>query len=326
MELQLGIGADDLQSVLVQYDLAIAQTLLLQDQWNITYQVIATGGAKYNLRICGAEFQDRQCLEDELAFVDFVTQNGQVRAPTPVRNRKCEFVTILEGSTPRQCCLYEWIEGEPARGRLTPATMRQMGAATACLHAAAQAFRFPLPDDGFRNDYAFDETLVRQHRDWIARKRDLISVERVALLHRAIDYVLEHFKPLEKQRLTYGFIHADLHPGNFILSPGRADVAVIDFDQLGRGHFCYDLAVMMVELVDEGDHSGELWHHFKQGYQEIAALPFAHEEELDPFVMSVHLGFLDWIYNTPTRHVRQRWDARFQAIHEVVRQMLDHVN
>ena len=101
---------------------------------------------------------------------------------------------------------------------------------------------------------------------------------------------------IDKTPQTYGFIHADLHPGNFIVND--RDIAIIDFDQLGRGHFCYDMAVMMVELFDEGDRFDPLWTSFKTGYQTVTPLPFDEDKALNPFVIAVNLGFLDWVYDS----------------------------
>lgn len=51
---------------------------------------------------------------------------------------------------------------------------------------------FPFPDatSDFRSDYRYDQILMHQHRDLIEKRGAVIGTENVALLERAIDYVL----------------------------------------------------------------------------------------------------------------------------------------
>ncbi|MEM7035248.1 MAG: phosphotransferase [Chloroflexota bacterium] len=313
-------------SVLGQYGFtADATYTLLTDQWNTTYHITLSNGQQYNLRICGQAFQNDKLLEDELNFVDFVARSKKVRVPTPVRNKQGTFVTFLDtGAHTRLCCLFEWIKGTPARGQLTIPLIYEMGKMTAHLHGVIQTFQFPEANDTFRPGYNFDEVLVASHREWITAYAGDIGADHVTLLDKAVDYAFAHLSALPKTRTTYGFIHADLHPGNFIVTEDI--VAIIDFDQLGRGHFCFDFAVMMVELFDEGENCAALWSGFKDGYQAVAPLPFEDDEDdsaLNPFVIAVHLGFLDWIYNTPSPQVREQWMPKLPVTYQSIQSRTD---
>jgi Ser/Thr protein kinase RdoA (MazF antagonist) len=99
-------------------------------------------------------------------------------------------------------------------------------------------------------------------------------------------------------------------------------VSLIDVDQLGRGHYLYDIAVLRVELLDEPAQFPARWQHFKAGYQEAAPLPFQAERGLDPFIVAVHLAFLDWVYNAPIPAVRQEKMHLVPAIYESIRRRL----
>lgn len=321
------------QLALEQYGLGDAHYTLSQVHFNTTYCVTAADGRKFNLRLCGAYLQNEEIVHDELTFIDFVAQRGDVRVPKPVLNLDHKFVTQVEvehasDRSRRLCCLFEWIEGDVVRDHLTDSVLHKMGRASALLHQATKEFRFPTPDDPFRHGYYYDEKVIIQHRDWIAERQAEISPERTNLLHRTIDHLLEKFDQLPKTRATYGFIHADLNPNNFIVTnAGRAneEVSVIDFEQLGRGHFCVDLATTMVDLDERKIDFEQRWSNFKQGYQTVTNLPFEDECELDPFVMAIHLNFLDWIYNTPTPQVRAQYEARFQEVHDLIRDGLSKV-
>ncbi len=304
--------------ILAQYSLIQPQIVHLGTLWNSTYRVTSEDGTRYNLRVCNPRFQDRRCLHDELVFLDFVAKRQQVRVPQPVLNRHKEFVTVV--STPdgdRLSCLFTWIEGQDARSRLSHPVLSQMGQSVAFLHEAAQAYAFPSEGDGFRESYRYDEKLILSHREWIAERAGEIGSERVSLLHKAIDNVLAALTVIGKHRDTYGFIHGDLHLGNFIVQ--GEEVYVIDFDQLGRGHFCYDIATLMVDLLDEAADFAARWTSFRAGYQTATTLPFPDAQMLEPFMTAVDLAFLDWYYNSMTSQARTQYTRRFRATYESIR-------
>ena len=183
------------QTILEKYEFADATYELLADQWNTTYRITTPTGQRYNLRICGAAFQDKKCLEDELNFVDFVAKSQQVRVPRPARNLQGALVTLIE--TPegtRLSCIFEWIEGEAARGQLTVPLMHHLGRMVAHLHLVIKTFPFPSKEDSFRTGYNFDEVLVASHRIWIEEYAEEIGSERIKLLNTAIDHTLERFR------------------------------------------------------------------------------------------------------------------------------------
>ena len=312
--------------IIDQYELGHPQITYLGTLWNTTYRIVAEDGTSYNLRVCNPHFQDRRCLHDELTFLDFVAKRQQVRVPHPVPNRHGEFVTVV--SMPdgdRLSCLFTWIEGQEARDRLSLPVLYQMGQSVAFLHEAAKAYAFPFDGDGFRENYGYDEKLVLAHREWVAERAAQcaaecaaeLSSERVALLHKAIEYVLAAFASIGKRRDNYGFIHGDLHLGNFIVQGEQ--VSVIDFDQLGRGHFWYDIATLMVDLLDEPGDFDARWNSFRNGYQAATTLPFPDAQSLEPFVTAVDLAFLDWYYNSMTSQARTRYTRRFRATYESIR-------
>ncbi|MBI3960312.1 MAG: phosphotransferase [Chloroflexi bacterium] len=308
-------------AVLDAYALSGAQIHLLQSRWNHIYRVEAADGARYSLRICAPEFKDRRWMQDELAFLDFVAEVGTICAPRPVRNRDGALITAIpaeEGE--RLACLFEWVEGEPSYRNLTVDMMAQIGRLTAHLHEIGRAFLFPDATNGFRADYRYDQALARSHREWIPEHRAEIGPENEALLQRAIDFVVEGMDRVGQARATYGVIHADLHFGNFLVHNGQ--VSLIDFDQLGRGHYCYDIAFLLTELYDEPESQPARWQAFKAGYAEVTPLPFDDDAELAPFLIAVGLAFLDWVYNAPNPQVRAEKMRYAPGVYRMLREKI----
>jgi len=307
-----------LQGVLENYGLVEAKTQLLGSLWNRVYRVEANNGHLYSLRLCPLAIQDRRSLEEELVWLELIASQQQVRVPRPVRNEQQALITTLStAGSKRLSCLFEWVEGEPAKENLTSSVMRQIGQAVASLHQIAREFGGSFQENDFRSGYRYDSRLAASHRDWIEVHQAEIGVENVGLLDAAVTWLIEELKCIGEANDNFGIIHADLHFGNFLVQGEQ--VSVIDFDQLGCGHYLYDLAVLMVELFTEVEDWAESWEDFKEGYQQIAALPFQEEKEINPFVVGVNLAFLDWVYNSPNPAVRKQMGQRLPATFESIK-------
>lgn len=169
----------------------------------------------------------------------------------------------------------------------------------------------PLRAGDFRRGYQYGSPLAASHCAWIEVRRAAIGEENARLLERAVAWLLAALERIGEARDKYGLIHADLHFGNFLVQDNQ--VSVIDFDQLGWGHYGYDLAVLKVELRSELGDCAEQWDSLVAGYQQIAPLPFADDRELGVFEVAVHLAFLDWVYNSPNPAVREQMGPRLPA-------------
>lgn len=311
-----------LHATLEKYGLVKAKRRLLGSLWNRTFRIEAENGQLYSLRLCPPVIQERQSLEDELVWLEFVASHRQVCVPRPVRNQQQDLITAIstaEGE--RLSCLFEWVEGEPAQKNLTPHVMRKIGQAVATLHKIARESDGPFRNDSFRSDYHYDSRLAASHREWIKEHQAEIGVENVALLYTAVEWLISELGCIGETKDNFGFIHADLHFGNFLVQDG--EVSVIDFDQLGRGHYAYDLAVLMVELFSEPENYAERWLNFAVGYQQIAGLPFREQRELNPFIVAVNLAFLDWIYNSPNPAVRKQVAGQIPATLASIKERID---
>lgn len=295
-----------LQQALQCYGLAGASAYPLGSYNHHVYRVESADQQRYSLRICGFPEMKRHPFEDEMTWLAFVAQRNARLAPRPVANMQGELVTTL--TTPagdRLACLFAWIEGEDLRGAVTPAHLHKIGRLAATLHNIAREFPFPDASSDFRSGYRYDQSLMHEHYSWIDKRRATIGAENVILLQRAIDYVVAALDRIGATPANYGMIHADMSFGNWLVH--EEELYLIDFEQLGRGHFHYDLAVLWSELREISADFVLLWQSFVAGYQKVAELPFRQEVELQPFMVALQLNFLDWFYNsmTPTTQVEK---------------------
>ncbi len=98
---------------------------------------------------------------------------------------------------------------------------------------------------------------------------------------------------LDRDSRHYGLIHSDTHPGNMLITNG--EIAIIDFNDCGWGHYMFDLGVMLHELLCQTQASMELREAVLAGYEEVAPLPVTNEADLEAFVALRCLASLCWI-------------------------------
>lgn len=310
------------QQVLERYGLTDARTFPLRSYNNQVYRVEQADGQCFSLRICGFLNMQRSSMEDEMRWLDFVAQHNPRLAPRPIANKQGELITVIpmpEGE--RLSCLFAWIEGVEVRSALTPLVMFKIGQSMATLHTIAREFPFPDANSDFRGGYRYDQSLLLSHRDWIDKHGDAIGVENVALLYRTIDQVVAAMERIGTTPANYGMIHADLGFGNMLLH--NEQLYIIDFEQLGRGHFLYDFAVLCNELRETTADFEPLWQSFVAGYGEVATLPFHQAEELQPFIIATQLNFLDWFYNSMTPTVRVEFTPQLSTTFAAIRQRIE---
>jgi Ser/Thr protein kinase RdoA (MazF antagonist) len=311
-----------LQQVLERYGLSTASVTPLHSYNNQVYRVERADKQRFSLRICGFLNMQHRSMEDEMRWLDFVAQHNPRLAPRPIANQQGELVTVI--ATPagdRLACLFAWIEGTELRGAVTPADLSKIGRMVAALHNIARQFPFPDADNDFRSDYRYDQSLMLQHRQWMAKHRDTIGPERVALLDRAIDTVLAAMDRMGTTPANFGMIHADLTLSNLLVH--HEEIYLIDFEQLGRGHFLHDLAVLWSELQKNVGDIERHWQSFVAGYSEVAELPFRSEAELNPFIIATQLIDLDWIYHADNPAVRAEYGPQLPLIYESIRQRVE---
>jgi Ser/Thr protein kinase RdoA (MazF antagonist) len=307
-----------LAAALHEYGLDGAQISILRSLNNRIYRVDASNGVSYSLRICASFLAEQHALADELQFLAFLASHSNVIAPKPIPNSEGSLLTALPTpSGERLSCLFEWIAGEEASKNLSVPVLHAIGVAVAQLHQAGRSFPFPSPEHHFRAGYHYDAALLRLHHSWIHEHRAEIGPEHTVLLHHAVDQALAEYERIGETRENFGVIHSDLHFGNFLVHTGR--IAVIDFSDVGRGHYLFDLATILGELKDDPEQCAERWQAFLAGYRTIAPLPYQNEHELDMFMVASNLIFLDWVYNSPASEVRAQKMRWVPAVIEAIR-------
>jgi Ser/Thr protein kinase RdoA (MazF antagonist) len=90
---------------------------------------------------------------------------------------------------------------------------------------------------------------------------------------------------------AFGLIHADIHQKNYLFDKG--ELRLIDFDDCGWGHYLYDFAVTLNEIVSL-PRSAALRGALLAGYRRVRDLSPTHEAMIDTFIMLRDLQDVAW--------------------------------
>jgi Ser/Thr protein kinase RdoA (MazF antagonist) len=275
-------------AALESYPLRVLRLAPLHHGHNTTFRVDGKDGRRYVLRTSLAGWRLLPHIEAEATFLAMLRAETDLVVPCPVQARDGAFVTTasvpgLPGS--RHCALFEWMDGQFFRRRLTPTGLRRVGRFTAVLHNYAERNHERLaalsrPSVQWEHRAGLDGDMARLMDGVFLREDTLLSPARRALFLQARARIETAMSELGTGADVYGLIHADLHQGNVLHY--RGEVRAIDFDDCGWGHYLYDLAVTQRYLGDGEEGVARRAAHLA-GYRELRRLSPGHEALLPVF-------------------------------------------
>lgn len=173
------------------------------------------------------------------------------------------------------------------------------------MHHLSQQYQAPL---GYERMQWFEEVEV-------TNPADFLPPDQPGVIERMQQYIRElHELPVNKQ--TYGVIHNDLHPGNFLYDGKK--LTMIDFEDSVQMWYVSDLAISLFmssvwppnELSREA-FASQFWPVFLSGYREENEMPDAWVEKLPLFIKFRELGQYVAMYRACDMNNMPPWVARF---------------
>ena len=252
---------------------------------------VDAGAESYALHLYAAR-HDRAAIASELVWLSNLRDDTPLTVPEPIPNRAGELVSsVTHGGAETFCTLMRWLEGKipPTIDAITSGQLEQTGALMAQLHSHSQGFATP---GGFSRP-TYDEPYFRGRFSTLDRALHGAEFNREDLEGYRADAntVLNHFGSLARTPLTFGLIHADFHSGNYLLDEGA--VSIIDFGRCGFGFYLHDLALALMEMVDEQRLS------FLKGYQTVKPLPDGYTDLNETFLAVAYLDNLSTLAKNP---------------------------
>ncbi|WP_163567333.1 phosphotransferase enzyme family protein [Fodinicola feengrottensis] len=269
---------------------------LLQYEDNAVYLVVRNGKS-YVLRISVVDGRSPAAQASELEWLLSLAAEKTTVVPTPVATRSSELVvtSALNGSDePVTSALFEWIPGAAPR-HFGPELAAELGRVMARLHEHASGYRpsapFERPAWGHQEVFDLGATMTSE----LAWSR-LTSADR-SMLREVSKKVRDRMPTVGDD---WALIHADLHRGNVVVMP-TGEVAVIDFDDCGWGHYMLDIATMLSSILrtclDDRDEYARLAAEYLAGYREVRNLP-ASSSALNEFLVLRDMIILNFMVSS----------------------------
>jgi Ser/Thr protein kinase RdoA (MazF antagonist) len=238
---------------LERYDLDLASCEPLAVSYNTFFQVEASDGSRFALRISPARRIHRSGSDAaEADWLDALAEDGVVSAPRFVRTTDgAAGVDVSE----RRCALMTWVEGHRLADEPTRNGVRAMGAIAARLHAHAGLSSRPpgVP--------AFDRVVYWE----LDLRFDELSPVQRSVVDPALDRAQAVLDALWSDPSNAStLLHGDIGTSNVLLADGA--VAVLDFEDLIWGMPALDLSISVADLRrHHGDPALEV--AFREGYE-----------------------------------------------------------
>ena len=292
-----------LHEILRHYHLKISHLEVLQNHGSLVARV-DTPSTTYVLRIC-YPMTALERVQEELKWLFALQRDTDLVVPSPVANEQGAFITSWAGSEldPLQhSVLFNWVEGDSVRSSLSQETAEAVGTLLARLHRHAQCYT-PAHVSAFVGPRYDSNWLIGPPSWWSSgRARQDLGSDTYRRLQSAIDLAVEAMSRLSEIPEYFGVIHADLHFDNILRSKDR--YALIDFGDCSLGYYLHDLAI-----TEQAFRNTSVDQHlitaFHEGYCRERALPLSLLRDIDAFMISVDMIFLEWILSTDESQARE---------------------
>jgi Ser/Thr protein kinase RdoA (MazF antagonist) len=267
---------------------------------NMTFKVDAGSRGVFALRVHQGNYRTDAQIQSELDLLTYLDGQG-IRTPRVVPAQTGALFTTVAADgvdEPRQCDLFEWIDGkllrmtgQPIPGDLAPLVeaYAEVGGLAARIYNATENWEKPAgftrPAWDAEGIFGVDGNIgdFRQLRD--------ITEEQRSLLLNVSDRLTHLLDEFEKTPDRYGLSHGDFLPENiFVCEDG---IRLVDFDDAGDSWHMLDIATALFDLLDTPAFDPCL-EAMVRGYREHRDLPDSHLEMLPAFVLARLLSYLGW--------------------------------
>jgi Ser/Thr protein kinase RdoA (MazF antagonist) len=276
---------------LTHFGLSDANLQLILQRATAIYRVIHPGMAQqYVLRLHHPNRHPIICVQSELVYLKAICENTDLRVPEPVAATDGQLlgVVTLNGEQ-RYASLFKWVPGKHKQQNLTVKDGMHLGIALGKLHAFTATWQ--PPPNFARWDFAAEEALDLEKI--IKESVGLLSQNDLRDVAQAIEVAQSTLGMLRPTPHTYGLIHADANPGNFLHLPNQA--AILDFEVCSYGYFLYDLGRLAEEIETSLKQRSQFTQALLSGYAKIRVLPPDAEAQVRAFSLLSALDTIVWL-------------------------------
>jgi Ser/Thr protein kinase RdoA (MazF antagonist) len=276
---------------LARYDIGVARFGVFKTGWNTFYRIDARDGERFVLRIGAPLWRSLIDVRSELAWIEALRRETDLRVVEPIPARNGDLVTVVEApgeSEPSHCVVFRRLPGRKLN-RL-PAARRayQLGGMAARLHDHAGTFRAPDPFTRRQHDSVWE--YGPPDAIYSDEPHELLPPERRQVFRETAERVQAELDGLFADPAGKRFLHMDLHFRNVMLAGG--DLAVLDFDDSEWGYPVQDIAISLHFMLSLPSYR-ELRPAYLRGYADQRPVPEFHPGQIDTLMAERQFNLIE---------------------------------
>ena len=265
------------KEILLSYSISNPDIQFIRHNENITYKITDNNNNKnYLLRIHNPVTEGLFGLQHtfeginaEIQILKELSHNDMIHAQKPISNKLGEYIIeykLENYNHPCYATILEWIDGFTLTLKEDNINeiAYKLGQNLALFHDCLKSFK-PSKDfirpiyDVDRIDNAIEELKY-------CVDANLFSSEHYDIIREVLLLVKHQISELNSRENTFGIIHADMQPGNIVLSSGNP--CIIDLGFCGFGYYLFDLGSAATVFPSEFRQA------FLQGYSSRTSFSF----------------------------------------------------
>lgn len=273
------------QDALWRYGLSGAQLRIVKSSNNAVFRV-TTGNEHFALRVHRPGYRKLAWIEAELEWLSAILTDTDLGVPRPA----APIFHGRVGEEPVYCTLLTWLDGaHVAPAETTEQQAYQMGRFAGRLHEHSARIDSVL--QGELPTLDLEERLADRSGFGFIKDSQLLS--QVDALLDALVFKLRIV--IQKQKISTTAqirIHSDLIWKNFLFH--NTNIHTIDFDDSARGFPLYDLAPLLLGLLDEANYP-RLKQAIWAGYTSVRPHPDSAQDSLNTLIAARFALSIQWI-------------------------------
>mgnify|MGYP001826283849 CR=1 FL=1 len=285
------------------YGLTLIKIELLQDTDDLVYRLFSHLEKKYSLKIHRKKLKHSdEKISTLFDWLEFASSRVKFNLPIPIRNHRGNFLSQIELEENHYTfTLYKWVEGTPISTSMTNENVEKIGSVMACLHNVSE--EYTSIGKGLRS---YDGNWLEQASKTLLSGSERISFskEKRKDLILGLENIRSSMDELGYMPSNFGIIHSDLHFSNILLN--GENLSVIDFDDVGFGHYLFDIGTTFNEFADYGQRYTSMIKSFIQGYQSQRILPQNWQKLIEYFKGVAAVAYAEWVFSPENEWVSDR--------------------
>jgi Ser/Thr protein kinase RdoA (MazF antagonist) len=281
------------QAALGSYSLRGSTVRFVLYVHNAMFQVTAPSGESYALRLQFPRLHKTfEQIRSELRWLSALRRDTTLQVPEPVVSDE-GYITFqpIEGlAEPVSVVLFRWLDGEHLTETLTTAQAVEAGRFLARLHT--QSKQYVLPPEFDRPRFDWDGLLGERSLYFPGDNRSIFTPEQSGIFACAAASLVDQMTALGNRPGSFGLIHADFVLSNMLFN--EKGVGALDFDDCGFGFYLYDLAPLLLQLLDQPDYV-DLRQAFLDGYASLLPLVDGDAAVIESMIAARLLRSCYWI-------------------------------